>query len=629
MLLISQLGFFALMLATILLLGLLPSIGFAQTKQMMRISCLAIFFAYGCLTLCFLGNEFHLQYVALHSSTFLPWFYRLCAVWGGHEGSILLWLTILAAFAFILSFQIKENQAKVLMVVGVVMLGLLGFILFTSNPFHLQFTQGFKQGLDLNPLLQDPGFLFHPPMLYCGYVGYAIPFAIAMSGLMTGQFELSSLKLMKLWSMFAWSCLTLGITLGSWWAYRELGWGGFWFWDPVENASLMPWLIGTALLHALIMSERQGLFLSWTLLLSIAAFCLSLIGTFLVRSGVITSVHAFATDPSRGMYILGFLALMMFWSFTTYLWRSPQLLTKTKLYWLSRESGILINNLLLLMMTLIILLGTLYPLIIDGLNLGKISVGAPYFNESLSPILVFLLLFMALGIQLKWHKDEIKNLYFPILLQGLMAGIVAGLISGFLYQQLIAKAWLMLTMALWVMFALGFELFKRRRRDGHLPKNFSFWSMFCAHQGFAIAIMGIVIASSYGEERDLRMQRNESITLQGYQIQMREEEILQQQSYEGTQVRMHIQQSKHAKDIFPEKRIYRIGHVVMTDADIDYNLWRDIYVALGTPVGENAWSLRIYYKPCIRWIWLGGIFMFFAGVLALLRYLSAFYQRRE
>ena len=613
--LFAQLGFFCLVIATSMaFIGLVFK---AQVRLLSLTRTVAIFIlmAYGLLSFCFLRDDFHVLYVMQHSSTLLPWYYKLCAVWGGHEGSVLLWVTILAFWTFMLSFSKGFQKAylyDVIKVLLVVILGLLLFILLTSNPFELQFLETKTLGRDLNPLLQDPGFLLHPPLLYFGYVGYAIPYAFAMAALKEGTFSRRHLQLLKPWALLAWSFLTLGITLGSWWAYRELGWGGFWFWDPVENASIMPWLVGTALLHALMQSEKQVTFLAWTILLAITAFALSLMGTFLVRSGVLTSVHAFAVDPKRGLYILVFLLLMMLWAYGLYIFKAHRLFSLKRMYWFSRETCLLINNILLFVLMLIVLLGTLYPLIIDGLGLGKISVGAPYFNTVLYPLMLVFLLVMGFAIQIKWGEDHVRMVIVKMLWPILLAFLAASLWP----HPFIFKAFLMLALAYWVLFSLLQSLWERRKRS----KNLKYWVMFLAHFGFSLTVIGVVVTSYYGVEMDVRMQQGETQMLNGFKLRYLDERQFRGPNYKAYEVGFEVSQGTNQKMIYPQKRIYDVGQMVMTDSAIWANLFRDIYVSLGEPLSKNSWSVRLYYKPMVRFIWLGGLFMFFGGAIGVWYY---------
>lgn len=615
----AQWGFAFLSLAWVLLIGGFFKKNSQALIRMARMASVLISISFSCLVLCFLRDDFSVVYILKNSSTLLPWYYKICAVWGGHEGSVMLWVTLLSFWTFILTFQMPKMEPEFalscLKVLMVILVGLLGFILLTSNPFILQFEEMKSLGRDLNPLLQDPGFLLHPPLLYFGYVGFALPFAFAMAALARGEFSNQHLLLLKPWVLWAWTCLTLGITLGSWWAYRELGWGGFWFWDPVENASLMPWLVGTALLHAILVNEKQQSLIAWTILLAVTAFGLSLIGTFLVRSGVLTSVHAFAVDPKRGLYILLFLAAMISWAFGLYIFKSHQLWRNKPLFWFSRESSIFINNLVLFMMMLVVLLGTLYPLMVDGLGLGKLSVGAPYFNMVMTPMVAILLIFMGLGIHIKWHADVatlvLKKLILPMLLSFVVAFLL--LPSGHWMSGI------MLGLSIWVVFSLVLSLYQRWRLQGSLPRTLSYWAMWVAHLGVAVSMMGIVLSTDLGIEKDLKMQPGESIAIASHQVQFMKEMPLKGSNYQGSAVQFLLDGKTL---IYPEKRIYAIGQVVMTDAAVDANLFRDIYLALGEPIGHEAWSVRVYFKPFIRWIWLGGLLMALGGALALYRWRS-------
>lgn len=625
----AQVGFWLLLMALGISSGLFLMPLFKQRLGIMflpifvnliRIVCGLVIVSFICLSLCFLTNDFSVFYVLQNSSLDLPWFYKWCAVWGGHEGSILLWVTFLCMWTGLLTFQIpylSEDFAwRVLFVLLVIIIGFLKFIVLTSNPFTLQFIELDSIGRDLNPLLQDPGFLLHPPMLYLGYVGYAMPFAFAMAGLWLGYIDTKTLRLLKPWAMVSWCCLTVGITLGSWWAYRELGWGGFWFWDPVENASIMPWLVGTALMHALIVSEKQQAYLAWTILLAVTAFALSLMGTFLVRSGVLTSVHAFAVDPKRGLYILLFLMIMISWAFIMYTTRANRLFNPKTMFWFSRESALLMNNILLFVMMLVVLLGTLYPLIIDGLGLGKLSVGAPYFNQALLPIVLFFLILMGLGVQVRWLHDDYRavwNRYFIQIGISIICTWLFNYAFGFEWRPL---AFLMLACAFLVMISM-IDAWRRRR---HHSMSLGFAAMWCAHMGFAVGMIGIIVVSTYGQELDMNMHPNESVHIRDYEVTFVHESALKGPNYHGSFVEFKIAHQGNIEMLHPEKRIYNVGQMVMTDADISANLWRDIYVSLGEPLGDQDWSVRVYYKPLVRWIWLGGLMMAIGGGLALLHY---------
>lgn len=577
--------------------------------------------AYLCLTICFLQDDFTVSYVLTNSSVSLPWFYKLCAVWGGHEGSMLLWVAILSLWmSAVCLFSQRLDHAirvRVLVVLGLLSVGFLLFLLTTSNPFLRQFQILDSQGRDLNPLLQDPGFLFHPPMLYMGYVGFAVAFSFAIAALWLGRVEASWARWTQPWTLAAWCCLTAGITLGSWWAYRELGWGGWWFWDPVENASFMPWLVGTALIHSLIVSAKRNQFLAWTVLLSITAFSLSLIGTFLVRSGVLTSVHAFAVDPQRGLFILFFLLLVIGGSLLLFALRANILTVEKKPGLISRESGMFLNNVFLFSAMLTVLTGTIYPLVIDGLGLGKLSVGAPYFNAVFVPLMIPLLLLMGIGIHVKWQFDSLRRVLKP--LQSLMVvSLVIPSVVVIYYKLLSVTVLLGLILAVWVILSTAQLLWKRIEVRGIRHIQMAFWGMIIAHVGVAVTVLGITVSSGFGLQNDVRLAPGESLNFAGFHIQFMQEHALNGANYHGTETQFKI--SSHAREvmIYPQKRIYNIGKMAMTESAIDVTPFRDIYIALGEPLDNQAWSVRLYYKPLIRWIWGGGFMILGGGLLALL-----------
>ncbi|RUR13294.1 heme lyase CcmF/NrfE family subunit [Legionella sp. km772] len=628
---IAECGVFFLILALIaaLMLAIIPLVGLqTQRKQwvntakhyaLLQFSFVAL--SYLCLTYCFLSNDFSVAYVMNNSSVLLPWFYKLCAVWGGHEGSMLLWVAILSFWMFLVSLLSvsldTEMRARVLVVLGWLSVGFLLFLLSTSNPFLRQFALLDTQGRDLNPLLQDVGFLFHPPMLYMGYVGFSVAFAFAIAALWAGKVEAIWSKWTRPWTLAAWCCLTVGITLGSWWAYRELGWGGWWFWDPVENASFMPWLVGTALLHSLAVTEQRQQFKAWTMLLAIAAFSLSLIGTFLVRSGVLTSVHAFAVDPQRGLFILGFLIFVIGGSLLLFLLRAQTIQAANNPSPVSRESTLLLNNVLLVVMMLTVLMGTVYPLIIDGLGLGKLSVGAPYFNAVFVPLMIPLLILMGIGIHLKWNKDNglgILKKLSPIALASVFAPLILLLITA---PSFSGSAYLGLVLAFWVILSTLSSLVKRIKERGLVHLSQAYWGMVLAHWGVAVTVLGITVSSNYGVQDDVRLAPGDKMNLVGYTIEFISQSALQGPNYTGTQTEFKITHQDNTRFIYPEKRIYTIGQMAMTESAIDVTPFRDIYVALGEPLDEESWSVRVYYKPLVRWIWGGGFMILAGGFLAL------------
>jgi cytochrome c-type biogenesis protein CcmF len=638
---IAELGLFSLILALIaaVMLAIIPMIGLQRNNSILMSSAknyvvLQFFFvamAYLCLTVCFLTDDFSVVYVVSNSSVLLPWFYKLCAVWGGHEGSMLLWVAILSFWMILVGFLSnsldKEMRTRVLVVLGWLSIGFILFLLTTSNPFSRQFEVLATQGRDLNPLLQDPGFLFHPPMLYMGYVGFSVAFAFAIAALWAGKVEASWSKWTRPWTLAAWCCLTAGITLGSWWAYRELGWGGWWFWDPVENASFMPWLVGTALLHSLAVTEQRQQFKAWTMLLAIAAFSLSLIGTFLVRSGVLTSVHAFAVDPQRGLFILAFLLVVIGGSLLLFLFRAQTLHAGNSPSPISRESALLLNNVFLVVIMLTVLMGTVYPLLIEGLGLGKLSVGAPYFNTVFVPLMIPMLVLMGFGIHLRWNSDNWKRV-----LKKLNWVIVLSIGLPFLLllttaNTLDPSALMGLMLAFWVILSTLNAAYTRTRERGFSNIGQAYWGMVLAHIGVATSVIGIAVSTAYGIQDDVQMAPGKKINLAGYSIEFVSQSLLDGPNYKGTQALFKIVHQGLVKIIYPEKRVYTIGQMAMTESAIDVTPFRDIYVALGEPLSDSSWSVRVYYKPFIRWIWFGGFMILAGGFLALTD--RRYYQKRS
>ena len=632
---IAEAGLFALILALFFscLLVVVPCIGLKKNKTAWIAAApvyvlgqfVFVAIAWLCLTLCFLTDDFSVIYVLSNSSVSLPWFYKLCAVWGGHEGSMLLWVAILSLWMLAVSlFSRNLNplfRVRVLIVLGALSIGFLLFLLSTSNPFLRQFQQLDTLGRDLNPLLQDPGFLFHPPMLYMGYVGFSVAFAFAISALWMGQLESAWTKWTRPWTLAAWCCLTAGITLGSWWAYRELGWGGWWFWDPVENASFMPWLVGTALLHSLAVTEKRKQFMAWTMLLAITAFSLSLVGTFLVRSGVLTSVHAFAVDPQRGIYILCFLLLVIGGSLLQFALRAQHLNSPDDLAprptFLSRENALLLNNVFLVVMMLTVLMGTVYPLLIDGLGLGKLSVGAPYFNAVFVPLMIPLLILMGIGVNLNWQRSDGHSTILrllPVLLVSLFLPWLLLLV--FTHE---VKLWALLGMILatWVIAGTLLLVYLRLRQRGLSGLGQAFLGMIIAHCGVAVTVIGVAVSTAYGIQDDVRLAPGESTTLAGWRVTFIRENPLRGPNYHGTQAEMLISNGSSEHRIYPEKRLYEVAQMAMTDSAIDVSPFRDIYIALGEPLEQSAWAVRLYYKPFVRWIWAGGFMILLGGFLAL------------
>ncbi len=578
--------------------------------------------AFGCLAMAFVQNDFSVAYVAQHSNTALPIEYRLSAVWGGHEGSLLLWVFILAFWTLAVALFSKslpeQMVVRVISVMGFVSCGFLLFMILTSNPFDRIFPAPLE-GRDLNPLLQDPGLIFHPPMLYMGYVGFSVAFGFAIAALLGGNLDSAWARWSRPWTTVAWIFLTAGITLGSWWAYYELGWGGWWFWDPVENASFMPWLVGTALMHSLAVTEKRGAFKTWTVLLAIIAFSLSLLGTFLVRSGVLTSVHAFATDPARGVFILAFLGVVIGLSLLLYAWRAPTVGSGGSFEMLSRENMLLINNILLTTAAGSVLLGTLYPLFLDALKLGKLSVGPPYFGTVFYILMIPLVFFLGFATLVRWKQhafnDLIKKLRWTLLLS-VISGIIPVLFLG-MSGLVIFPA---LAGAFWIIFTAFQSIIEKTRHKVKLSDlSRSFYGATIAHLGVAVFIIGVVISNTYSIEKDIRIVQGQALEIGEYSFLMEKISDVKGANYTATQGEIVV--SKAGKEIArlqPEKRIYKVQTMPMTEAAIDWGFFRDIYVALGEPLENNAWSMRIYYKPFIRWIWFGGILMMIGGLLAVM-----------
>ena len=640
-----ELGHFALILALVMALvqSVPPLVGagrgntrwMALARPAARAQCLFVVLAYAALTQAFIHNDFSVYYVAQHSNSALPLIYRITAVWGGHEGSILLWALILSGWTLAVSFfssRLDEPTiARILGVMGLISCGFLVFTLFTSNPF-LRLIPAAPDGADLTPLLQDPGMVIHPPMLYMGYVGFVVAFAFAIAALLSGRLDASWARWSRPWTTVAWSFLTFGIALGSFWAYYELGWGGWWFWDPVENASLMPWLAGTALMHSLAVTEKRGAFRMWTALLAILTFSLSLLGTFLVRSGVVTSVHAFASDPTRGVFILSFLALVIGGSLLLFAWRAPKVGAGGNFELVSRESALLANNVLLLVSCSAVLLGTLYPLVIDALGLGKISVGPPYFNAVFIPLMTPAVFLMGVGPLARWRQagalDLARRLRWAIGVS--LASAVAARFALGHWTPMIGFG---LLLAAWVASSTVMNLLDRLRE--HPAPSWatrfkaqpgSYYGMLLAHFGMAVFIVGVTVVGGFADERDVRMERGDTVSLGGYEVRF--DGVSEQAGPNYTAMRASIDVSQGGqtlRTLSPEKRTYTVSRMPLTETAIDRGLLRNLYIALGEPVSATAWSVRVYYKPFVGWIWAGCVLMALGGVLAVLdrRYRAA------
>ena len=633
---IPEIGHFALILCLALSIvqGVLPLVGAAKgNRALMAVARPAAaanaFFgtvAIGCLAYSFYLSDFTVLNVANNSNSLLPWYYKVAATWGSHEGSILFWTVTLgwwgAAVAFCARRLPAEMVARVTGVLGLVGMGFLLFMLLTSNPF-LRLFPAPAEGADLNPLLQDPGMVFHPPLLYLGYVGFAVPFAFAIAALISGRLDAAWARWMRPWTTAAWVLLTLGIALGSYWAYYELGWGGWWFWDPVENSSFMPWLTGTALIHSLAVTEKRGCFRIWTVLLAILTFSLSLLGTFLVRSGVLTSVHAFATDPERGLFILAFLIIVIGLSFLLFAWRAPTVGLGGNFSLISRESMLLVNNVLLVVAMGAVLLGTLYPLFLDALNAGKISVGPPYFDAVFGPLMLPWVFLMGVGPLACWKDADPKALARE-LAWCLVAAIVAGAAIPLLMGEFGHWVFLGCTSAMFVFFAV-IQTFRHqiRNQPGNVFARLmrqprAFWGMQLAHIGVAVFIIGVALVKGYQSERDVRMYEGETVTVAGYTFTFNGVETVRGPNYTADRGDFTLSvNGRELQHLYPEKRkYYSSNSMPMTESAIRHSITGDVYVSLGTPTNDGGWVVRAYYKPYVTWIWWGCIIMAAAGLWA-------------
>ncbi len=628
---IPELGHFALILA----LGLaviqtaVPIYGVVRN----RADCLAVAapaaigqfvmlgIAFVALAFAFYANDFSVAYVAANSNTHLPWFYRIAAVWGAHEGSLLLWMMLLSCWSLAVAAASgslpREVASCVLAVMGAISVGFLMFTLFTSNPFAREFPMP-GEGRDLNPLLQDPGLVFHPPMLYMGYVGFCVAFAFAITALITGRVDSAWTRWTRPWTTAAWVFLTVGITLGSWWAYNELGWGGWWFWDPVENASFMPWLVGTALIQSLAVTEKRGIFKSWTVLLAITAFALSLLGNFLVRSGVLISVHAFATDPTRGIYILAFFAVVIGGSLLLYAIRAPKFESGGEpVAVLSREGLLLLNNIFLVVAAAGVLLGTLYPILADSLGMGRISVGPPYFNKIFIPLTAPLVALVGFAAVMAWKRTRAETLrsrlWVPLVL-AIIAGVVLPLVTlGTSAVAAVAGC----VLGSWAILAALEDVARRvKGRRIMLPRNVL--GMTLAHIGVGVFVIGVSLVSGFGGEHDVRLGPGDSASIAGYDFR-----FLGTRHEEGPNYVAEVgdfivsRDGEQVNELFPAKRRYNASGQTMTESGIDVGIFRDLYVSLGEPLDGDAWSVRLYHRPFVRWIWAGGFLAAIGGLLAL------------
>ena len=639
---IAELGHFALILALCVALTQGPLLLTGAHRQragwiaLARPAAIAqailIAVAFGCLIATFVLNDFTVLYVAQHSNSLLPLPYRVAATWGGHEGSLLLWSLMLALWSLAAALFSKQLPdailARVLGVLALISAGFLLFILLTSNPFE-RLLPGAAEGRDLNPLLQDPGLILHPPMLYMGYVGFSVAYAFAIAALLSGRLDAAWARWSRPWTTAAWAFLTLGIALGSWWAYYELGWGGWWFWDPVENASFMPWLAGTALIHSLAATEKRGCFKNWTVLLAISTFSLSLLGTFLVRSGVLTSVHAFATDPQRGIFILVFLVAVIGSALALFAWRAPKVGLGGRFALLSRESMLLTNNVLLIVACASVLLGTLYPLLIDALGAGKLSVGPPYFDTIFVPLMIPVLFLIGVAPFARWKQVGInelsRSLRWPLL-----AATALGLLAPVFFGQWKPMVAFSLSLATWIVISAllnGFARIQSMRASRNLMAAMfaqprSFFGMHLAHIGIAVFVVGVAMVNGYQTEKDVRMEAGDEISIDAYHFRFNGIEQGAGANYTALIGNIDLLKGDtFIRKMRPEKRIYASSAMPMTEAAIDSSLTRDLYVSLGEPIDKShpdgAWVVRLYHKPFVGWIWGGCVMMALGGLLAL------------
>ena len=588
--------------------------------------------AYVCLTYAFVTDDFSVAYVAQHSNSRLPIYYKITAVWGGHEGSFLLWVLMLSVWTVAVAIFSKgiplAMVARVLSVLGMVGIGFYLFMLLTSNPFNSMLPFFPVDGRDLNPLLQDFGMIIHPPMLYMGYVGFSVAFAFAISALISGQLDSTWARWSRPWVIAAWAFLTVGIALGSWWAYYELGWGGWWFWDPVENASFMPWLVGTALMHSLAVTEKRKAFKSWTVLLAIAAFSLSLLGTFLVRSGVIVSVHSFASDPTRGLFILGILIVLSGFGLLLYALRASSLKSPGRYQAFSREVLLMGNNVFLCAATLVVLLGTLLPLVHKELGLGSISVGAPFFNQMFTLLIVPFVLMLGLGPLTRWKQQKASELQKQLLLAGGIA-LSAGVLVNFTYDTPTFMGVLGMVLVFWILVTTTQEVMQRisampdNSDNSTLMKKLgkltpSHWGMVLGHVGFAILIIGVTLVSNYELERDVRMDVGDTVTLSGYDFTFKAVKEIEGPNYNADAGVFDVSRNgEFIAQLVPEKRLYIVQRMPMTEAAIHSTIARDLFIAMGEPLDNGAWAIRIYIKPFVIWLWAGAVVMAIGGIFSI------------
>ncbi|MEZ8720555.1 heme lyase CcmF/NrfE family subunit [Vibrio pomeroyi] len=635
---IAEIGHFAMILSLglALLLSVLPLYGAARNNTLLMNSARPLswgmfgFLAISFFILCyaFYTNDFTIQYVASNSNSQLPWYYRITAVWGAHEGSLLLWVLIQAGWTVAVATfsrgMPQESVARVLAIMGLITVGFLLFIIVTSNPFLRTLPFFPVDGRDLNPLLQDPGLIIHPPMLYMGYVGFSVAFSFAIASLMSGRLDTAWARWSRPWTIAAWLFLTVGIALGSWWAYYELGWGGWWFWDPVENASFMPWLAGTALMHSLAVTEKRGTFKAWTVLLAISAFSLSLLGTFLVRSGILVSVHAFASDPARGMFILGFLVFVIGGSLLLFAVKGASVRVRGNFDLVSRENALLGNNILLIAALVVVLVGTLLPLVHKQLGLGSVSIGAPFFDMLFFWLMIPFSFLLGIGPLIRWKRDNLSKLIKPMLISGAFSLGLSALMVALLVDRFSGTAFAGWLMAFWIIFMHGFELHERATHRHTFMKGLtklprSHWAMVCGHIGLAVTVIGIAMVQNYSIERDVRLAPGESYQLEEYSFLFTGVRDKDGPNYDGYIADFEItKEGKYINTLHAEKRFYTTAKSMMTEAAIDRGVTRDLYIAMGERLDDNkSWAVRIYYKPFVRWIWAGSLIMSIGGAIAI------------
>lgn len=634
---IAELGNYALALALAIavLLTIVPLWGVKQNNPLLislaRPMTVGLFlslsFAFFALMYLFAINDFSVQYVVNNSNSKLPIYYRLSAVWGSHEGSLLLWIWLLSCWSLavaVFSRRLPQDSvARVLAVMGMISIGFLIFVIFASNPFTRTFPDLPVDGKELNPMLQDIGLIFHPPLLYMGYVGFSVAFAFSIASLMSGNLDTAWARWSRPWTLAAWCFLTLGIVLGSWWAYYELGWGGWWFWDPVENASFMPWLAGTALLHSLAVTEKRGSFKAWTVLLAILVFSLCLLGTFLVRSGILVSVHAFASDPTRGLYILAYLVVVIGGSLALYAYKGSQIRSRDNYQRYSRESMLLLNNVLLMTALAVVLLGTLLPLVHKQLGLGSISIGAPFFDQMFLIIMVPFSLLLGIGPLVKWRRDQFSVIRKPVVISVILMALLGFILPLILADNITVSVVLGTMMTAIIVLLGGYELQQRATHRSSFLQGIgklsrSHWGMFFAHIGVAVTVFGIAFSQNFSIEKDVRMSVGDSVEVAGYQFTFSQVKESNGPNYLGATAEIDVsREGKKITQLEAEKRFYQVSRMSMSEAAIDGGITRDLYAALGERLDNGAWAVRLYYKPFIRWIWFGGLLMALGSVLCM------------